>query len=496
MSGNPIKLITANNNDYFKSNRITHGTSVPTSGSRVQGDLHVNVGSNQSEIYLWVCVETGTPGRWVPIKNGDTVPQEVEDLVGKFGDLNNLTTEHKLTLVGAINEVVTKIKNIDVTNDIKTYVGDKTQLSTTNKDNLVAAINELFQNANNGKETIATAIGSPLQNSDTFAAMGTKINAIEEKFRNKLKSLKVDTTDSPDINTLIDKVDKVIEKDPLIGLINKKAIIPFTSGFKTESLEEYTCAERNGYVYIANYQSTTGEIYKCKKEDFKCVNGELVNGMELMTTEALNYYSGICVDDKFVYTNNRTAMLKTDILTNTVTNFYTTSYSYGSTILAMSDGYIYRMGGRGQSGSSDITYCDKIDTLTATMSKSITIGFRPYSCYNAETKIYLPQNKLIDKITDTLTDSIVPINTSDDFIPHPTDSNLIIGYNQTERDLVSINLTTGEMIAFGLPKPGDTYSRNRSYPVINGDMMYIIGRYGKVNGVASNMAFYIEGLIK
>lgn len=491
MSGNPIKLITANSNDYFRTNRITHGTSVPTNGSRVQGDLHVNTGSNQAEIYLWVCVESGTPGRWVPIKNGDTVPQEVEDLVDKVGNLNELTTENKVSLVNAINEVVTKIKNIDVTNDIKTYVGDKTQLLTGDKDNLVNAINELFQNANNGKETIATAIGSPLQNSDTFAAMGTKINAIEEKFRNKLESLKVDTTDAPDINTLIDKVNKVVDEDPLMGIIDKTSIIPFRSGFKTESVEEYTCAERNGYVYIANYQSVTGELYKCKKENFKCVNGKLVNGMELMTTGAFNYYSGICVDDNFVYTNHRTAMFKTDILTNTVTDFCTADYSYGSTILALGDGCIYRMGGRGTSGSSDITYCDKIDTLTGTRSTRISIGFRPASFYNSKTKIYLPQNKLIDKTTDTISDSIVPIKTAD-YIPHPNDENFILGF---EGKIACINLNTGERTEINTPIASETYSRNRSYPVLNGDMLYIIGIYGKVNGVASNMAMYVKDLI-
>ena len=48
-------------------------------------------------------------------------------------------------------------------------------LSTTDK-TIVGAINELFQNANNGKELIASAIGEPLSAEDTFQAMSTKIN--------------------------------------------------------------------------------------------------------------------------------------------------------------------------------------------------------------------------------------------------------------------------------------------------------------------------------
>lgn len=148
MSGNPIKLITANSNDYFKTNRITHGNSVPTSGSRVQGDIHVNTGSNQTEIYLWVCVESGIPGRWVPVKNGETVPQDVKDLVSKVGNLEHLTTDEKSSLVAAINELVDKLSNIDVSNDIKEYVGDKTQLTTNNKTSVVYAVNELNEKFN------------------------------------------------------------------------------------------------------------------------------------------------------------------------------------------------------------------------------------------------------------------------------------------------------------------------------------------------------------
>ena len=40
--------------------------------------------------------------------------------------------------------------------------GDISQLNTSNKSSLVAAINELFQSANNGKQLIANAIGNPL----------------------------------------------------------------------------------------------------------------------------------------------------------------------------------------------------------------------------------------------------------------------------------------------------------------------------------------------
>ena len=58
----------------------------------------------------------------------------------------------------------------------KEQIGELSDLQTTDKTNVVNAINELFQNANNGKGIIADAIGGELSDSDTFAAMGTKID--------------------------------------------------------------------------------------------------------------------------------------------------------------------------------------------------------------------------------------------------------------------------------------------------------------------------------
>ena len=60
---------------------------------------------------------------------------------------------------------------------------DKTDnsLVTTDK-TIVGAINELFQNANNGKELIANAIGdSSITKDSTFSAMSDKITEIREK---------------------------------------------------------------------------------------------------------------------------------------------------------------------------------------------------------------------------------------------------------------------------------------------------------------------------
>lgn len=84
--------------------------------------------------------------------------------------------------------------------------GNLSQLQTSNKSNLVGAINELFQNANNGKSTIATAVGSPLSSGDTFGAMGSKIDTLTSKFKTNLNAKGVSTSSADKMSNLIDKV--------------------------------------------------------------------------------------------------------------------------------------------------------------------------------------------------------------------------------------------------------------------------------------------------
>lgn len=120
-----IKLVSANISNYFETNKIEKRDSIPVSGNYTKGDLIINTGSNSSTNPMWICTETGTPGKWAPVTSGnsythpDTHPATMitEDSTHRF-----------------------------VTDDEKTKwnsVGDKSQLQTIDKNNLVAAINEL-----------------------------------------------------------------------------------------------------------------------------------------------------------------------------------------------------------------------------------------------------------------------------------------------------------------------------------------------------------------
>lgn len=84
-----------------------------------------------------------------------TITDEIVDLYAKIGDMTQLTTEHKDTLVGAINEVD------EHTDANKAEIGDLSVLTTGEKTTLVGAINEVDNHADNAigaaNNAVATA---------------------------------------------------------------------------------------------------------------------------------------------------------------------------------------------------------------------------------------------------------------------------------------------------------------------------------------------------
>ena len=141
-----------------------------------------------------------------------------DTLSADIGDKSQLDTTDKSNLVNAINEVKSEVGNVDLSSCAKAVdVGDKNNLQTNNKNDLVAAINEVFQNANNGKNIIANAIGSPLLNSDTFSVMGDKIESINTKFRNSLADKGVIIAGNESYDTLVNKLPDIKQFKTTLG---------------------------------------------------------------------------------------------------------------------------------------------------------------------------------------------------------------------------------------------------------------------------------------
>lgn len=67
------KLVSDKNNTYFTENRIMKGSSIPTEGTYLTGDIIINDGSINTDEPMWICNEGGTPGKWGLVGSTNTL---------------------------------------------------------------------------------------------------------------------------------------------------------------------------------------------------------------------------------------------------------------------------------------------------------------------------------------------------------------------------------------------------------------------------------------
>ena len=191
--------------DYFSNNKIFTGTEKPTQGKFGVGDIIVNIGPNSAEEPMWICVEAGTPGVWELCSGVNE--EEIADIV----------QANALSAVEYTDGVDIQIDGGEI--------GNMNELQTTDKSSIVGAINELFQNANNGKELIANAIGEPLDASDTFSAMSNDINSLLSTFKTNMMNSGVTVNSSDKFKSLIDKIKGLTEGEGNKGIQMVSGII-------------------------------------------------------------------------------------------------------------------------------------------------------------------------------------------------------------------------------------------------------------------------------
>ena len=116
--------------------------------------------------------------------------------------------KERLNGLGLTEEQVNEL----IENALVDKVGELNGLMTEEKGDLVGAINELFQNANNGKELIANAIGEPLNSEDTFSAMSNDINGLLSTFKTNMMNNGITVESGDKFKSLIDKIATMVEE--------------------------------------------------------------------------------------------------------------------------------------------------------------------------------------------------------------------------------------------------------------------------------------------
>jgi hypothetical protein len=88
-------------------------------------------------------------------------------------------------------------------------IGDKSALLTNNKNTIVEAINELFTFANDGKNSIASVIGSPATSGDTFTTLASHIQNAKNTMATNLTAKGTAASGTDALQALADKIANV-----------------------------------------------------------------------------------------------------------------------------------------------------------------------------------------------------------------------------------------------------------------------------------------------
>ena len=160
------------------------------------------------------------------------------------GDNGTIKMDH---LAEDVKEAIENASNIDLSG----YQSKEDEDLVTNSKTVIGAINELFQNANNGKQLIANAIGEPLNAGDTFSAMSNDINSLLSTFKINMMNNRITVESGDRFKQLIDKIATMVEEGSGKG-------IQMTSGeINSLSNNTYTTFDGlySGYVYGSGWNT-------------------------------------------------------------------------------------------------------------------------------------------------------------------------------------------------------------------------------------------------
>ena len=145
---------------------------------------------------------------------------------------------------------------------IQNVTGDMSTLQTTEK-TVAGAINELFQNANNGKELIADAIGEPLNSSDTFSAMSNGINNLKSQFKTALMNNGVSVESADKFKQLIEKLASLADSEGKGIKIAEGDLSNATTVTNTKIFEVTNLGFTPSIVIFINTNTLNGNTNSC-----------------------------------------------------------------------------------------------------------------------------------------------------------------------------------------------------------------------------------------
>ena len=287
-------------------------------------------------------------------------------------------------------EELNELANIDLSGK-----QDKTDesLLTESKD-VIGAINELFQNANNGKELIASAIGEPVSAEDTFQAMSNDINSLLSTFKTNMMNNGITVESGDKFKSLIDKIATMVEEGEGKG-------IQYATGDITGFNMEYNQTKNT----TINIDFKPSFIFIEFADKFKNTNGSsfTLSSMVMSSTRSL----------VISLTSSGAVAYYMSFNINTITeesfNFVaSTMYSIPSYTMVIPNAKWYAIG----VGEEDTTLRDSLASILQEEGVSVSEEDDMASLITKVDEEFTKDNNTINNLTNELAGKVTPAGTA------------------------------------------------------------------------------------
>ena len=263
-----IKIITSKNNSYFKDNRITLGTSAPTSGTYKAGDLVISSSANSTS-FAWVCTTGGTPGTWKELSSGSDVnsmawtsitgkPSTFTPTLGTTattafrGDYGNTAYNHAMSTHAPTNAQknsdITKAEiEAKLTGNITTHTHDSRYYTETEVDDIISGFDLYDDNSNIYVKNSDGILGSGLHGTIVRYISPTTFSEFLEMTRN------------PGVYYVLNKVTTTYSNKTvtILGLIDSRKSGSNYSYYGIQKMNQFVV---NSSGQITNYSQLTEYI--------------------------------------------------------------------------------------------------------------------------------------------------------------------------------------------------------------------------------------------
>lgn len=154
----------------------------------------------------------------VKLSNQPEIDAAIKSIKEVTGELKDLNTEAKNTLVAALNEVAKKAS------DNETHIGDVATLATTAKTDLVAAINEIFNTADNNSKFVGKAADLKTTAKDTLVAAVNEVSDKASANATAIGDVSTLETTATDLTSAINEVNTAVVNAKTAGAVTLKTV--------------------------------------------------------------------------------------------------------------------------------------------------------------------------------------------------------------------------------------------------------------------------------